>query len=55
MKKIKYESSLGLVCCGGCGIYFNYDIAKDLQYDYNKIRQEVRCPVCKDIYMKESK
>ena len=53
-KKLKFDPERGLVFCPSCGVYFNYDIARENQYCYNKIRQEVRCPVCEDLYDKEN-
>ena len=52
-KKPHFDTPRGMVFCTECGVYFNYDIARDRQYDCNKRIQEVRCPCCKSMYERE--
>jgi len=53
IKKYKVEPTIveppvqDIVTCE-CGILIDLDMAKKSQYDWNKIRQEVYCPACKN-------
>jgi len=49
--EVKYEPPMyppvrDIVTCD-CGVLIDLDTAKKQQWDWNKVRQEVNCPVCR--------
>jgi hypothetical protein len=59
VRKYKVEPTIveppakDIVTCD-CGVLIDLDKAKKQQWDWNKVKQEVCCPVCKDRLWREN-
>lgn len=38
----------GIITCEYCGVRYDFDVAKEQQYDWDRRKQRVNCPCCKE-------